>query len=143
MITATRRLQFCAGHRVHKHESKCSNMHGHNYVLEFTARGTAAGALDRLGRVIDFGVMKEKLGPWIETYWDHGFIYHTKDSELWSFFSGNTQHKSYALPLNPTAENMAYYLLHNVCPGLFENTGVEIIKIVLHETENCKVEVTK
>ncbi len=37
MITATRRVQFCAGHRVHRHESKCRNLHGHNYVAFFTA----------------------------------------------------------------------------------------------------------
>ena len=32
-LTCTRRLQFCAGHRVYGHESKCANVHGHNLAV--------------------------------------------------------------------------------------------------------------
>lgn len=145
-ITATRRLQFCAGHRVFLHESKCRNMHGHNYVLYFTAQvnpnsGVRQGDLDSLGRVIDFGVMKEKLGTWIDENWDHGFIYFAQDQFLRDLFVGS-ENKSFALPTNPTAENMAAYLLWRVCPVLFKGTGIDIIRIVLHETENCSAEVS-
>ena len=69
--TATRRLQFCAGHRVHDHESECRNLHGHNYVVFLTAASTSDDPLDKLGRVIDFGVLKEKFGAWIDEWWDH------------------------------------------------------------------------
>ena len=62
-ITATRRLQFAAGHRVHGHEGKCRHLHGHNFVVFLTA---AAENLDAVGRVIDFGVLKERIGGWIE-----------------------------------------------------------------------------
>lgn len=146
-ITATRRLQFCAGHRVYKHESKCANMHGHNYVLHFSARVREQHnpQLDSLGRVIDFSVMKDKLGSWIESVWDHGFIYFKEDKNLRNLFQGGllSLHKHYELPTNPTAENMAQYLLEEVCPVLFADTDIEVFKIVLHETENCSVEVSK
>lgn len=141
---ATRRLQFCAGHRVHLHESKCRNMHGHNYVLHFSARAKKPeeAELDSLGRVIDFSVMKQLLGDWIDENWDHGFIHYVEDSEVRYALARIPTQKVYALPANPTAENMAAYLLHRVCPKLFKDTNIEIIKIVLHETENCSVEVT-
>lgn len=146
LITATRRLQFCAGHRVHKHESKCANMHGHNYVLHFSARTRERRApqLDSLGRVIDFSVMKDRLGSWIEHKWDHGFLYFAQDLEMVALFEGVLgAHKHYRLPTNPTAENMAQYLLEEICPKLFADTDIEVFKIVLHETENCSVEVSK
>ena len=80
-ITAVRRLQFCAGHRVHLHESKCNNPHGHNYVIYLHAVADD-NQLDSLGRVIDFGVLKQKIGSWIDEFWDHGFIYFIDDKEM-------------------------------------------------------------
>ncbi len=141
-ITATRRLQFCSGHRVHLHESKCRNVHGHNYVLLFTAERDEE-ELDRLGRVLDFSVMKEKLGGWIDQNWDHGFLYFEKDPQMVALFTGPLlEHKSFRMPCNPTAENMAAYLLNEICPEIFKDTGVRIIKIELWETENCRAEVS-
>src|SRR5262249_14498003 len=54
-VTCTRLLQFDAGHRVYQHEGKCANLHGHRYTAEITAQ---AEALDKIGRVIDFSVLK-------------------------------------------------------------------------------------
>lgn len=31
-VRAVRRIQFCAGHRVRNHESKCKNIHGHKHL---------------------------------------------------------------------------------------------------------------
>ena len=140
MVTATRRIQFCAGHRVFQHESKCRNIHGHNYVLLFTAQFEKK--VDALGRVMDFSVLKAKLGGGIEKYWDHGFIYYSQDPEMTSLFFGNKNYKSFTISVNPTAENMAEYLLLHVCPILFEKTGVTITRIELWETENCRAEVS-
>jgi 6-pyruvoyltetrahydropterin/6-carboxytetrahydropterin synthase len=141
--TAVRRLQFCAGHRVHKHESKCNNMHGHNYVMYIHARPKKGLALDALGRVIDFSVIKAKCNDWIQDKWDHGFIYFFDDIEVAHALDKLIGHKQkkYGMSTNPTAENMAGHFLNVICPGLFEYTDVEIYKIVLWETENCFVEV--
>ena len=78
-ITCTRRIQFCAGHRVKNHESKCRNLHGHNYVVWITAKLDAG--TDELGRVVDFSVLKARIGGWIEDAWDHGFILWDQDDE--------------------------------------------------------------
>ena len=139
--TCVRRIQFCAGHRVMDHESKCQNMHGHNYVVFFHAR---ALWLDSIGRVIDFSVLKEKMGGWIDTYWDHGFIYYLEDDEMATMFGfeegGHQKYKNFGLPYNPTAENMAKYLLEVTASLQMEGTGVEVFKVVLWETENCYAE---
>lgn len=146
MITATRRLQFCAGHRVYRHESKCANVHGHNYVLFFDAQhpgdSSSCDPLDSIGRVIDFSVMKQKLGTWIEENWDHGFLFFSGDEQLRLLYTGVlAEHKHFEMPYNPTAENMAKFLLTKICPQLFADTGVTIVSITIHETENCSAKV--
>lgn len=138
--SAVRRIQFCAGHRVFKHESKCHRLHGHNYVAFFHAQGS--GGLDELGRVIDFGVLKEKLASWIEANWDHGFILWKKDTAAVEAIQRLDGQHVFLLSTNPTAENMAAHLLHVVAPAVLQGTGVVVHKVVLWETENCFVEVT-
>jgi len=112
-------------------------MHGHNGVVFFHA---TADSLDSVGRIMDFSVLKEKLGGWIDEKWDHGFIYHVADKETENALACVNPQKKYAMPCNPTAENMAKYLLIDICPGLLEGTGVTVIKVVVWETENCFAE---
>jgi 6-pyruvoyltetrahydropterin/6-carboxytetrahydropterin synthase len=133
MPTCTRRIQFCAGHRVQGHENKCRNLHGHNYVAFFDAE---AEELDDLGRVVDFSVLKQRLGGWIEEHWDHGFIVGEDDRELRDLLAA-AETKVYVLPMNPTAEWMADYLLYDVAPRVLDGTGVRVRRVVLWETENC------
>lgn len=132
-ITCTRRLEFDAAHRVRQHESKCRNLHGHRYVVEVTAH---APELDMLGRVVDFGVMKERLGSWIDTHWDHQTVLWAEDGPLGEAIHQQTGQPVYYLPYNPTAENMARYLLEEICPNLFQ-APLEITQIRLWETPNC------
>lgn len=136
-ITATRKLEFDAAHRVKRHESKCKNLHGHRYVVEVTAE---APELDALGRVVDFGELKEKLGSWIDEHWDHQTILFAEDKALGEAIAAETGQSIFYLPENPTAENMAKYLLEVVCPTLFSEP-LKISKITLRETPNCWVEV--
>jgi len=131
--TCTRRIQFCSGHRVQGHENKCRNLHGHNYVVFITA----CGMLDDLGRVIDFGVIKEKVGGWIDENWDHGFVLGEDDHQARAVIGGMVGQKLYIMPHNPTAEWMADFLLYDVCPDVLDGTGVRVDKVVLWETENC------
>jgi 6-pyruvoyltetrahydropterin/6-carboxytetrahydropterin synthase len=50
--------------------------------------------------------------------------------------------KLYLMPTNPTAENMANYLLRSICPMVLADTGVVVSKVVVRETENCWAEAT-
>jgi len=153
MLTCTRRIQFCAGHRVRGHENKCAHLHGHNYVVFLTAclGEPATDQTDGIGRVVDFSVLKKRIGGWIDEKWDHGFIYSAYDVEtskaLAAFdgFMGSDDEKwpgtkLYELPYNPTAENLANYLLHKVGPARLDGTGVTLSKVVVWETENCYAE---
>jgi 6-pyruvoyltetrahydropterin/6-carboxytetrahydropterin synthase len=132
--TCTRRIQFCAGHRVKGHENKCRNLHGHNYVVFFEAQ---TDRLDELGRVIDFSVLKERLGGWIDMKWDHGFILGKEDHRARAVIGGMAGQKEYIMPTNPTAENMAEYLLNVIGPEQLGGTGVRLLRVTLWETENC------
>lgn len=136
-IEAVRKLHFCAGHRVYKHESKCANLHGHNYVLLAYAQ---ADELDPLGRVVDFAVLKEKIGGWLDEYWDHNFLIFKKDKEMKKLETIAPKTKPwYICDFNPTAEMMATHLIKEICPKVLKGTGVTVTKIELWETENCKV----
>lgn len=134
MISCTRRIEFDAAHRVMQHESKCRDLHGHRYAVEATFTGRE---LDALGRVVDFGVVKEVLGGWIDTNWDHATILHEKDKALGESIAAVTGQKIYYLPQNPTAENLADYLLNELCPRLFAGKDVRCTRIRLYETPNC------
>ena len=142
MITCTRRIQFAAGHRVYRHESKCAHLHGHNYVALITAQ---AESLDSLGRVIDFGVLKDRVGGWIDRWWDHGMIINRADplAALWAEDGPLAGQKFYSFPENPTAEELARYLLVRVCPLTLGDTGVEVVAVRLWETENCYADATR
>jgi 6-pyruvoyltetrahydropterin/6-carboxytetrahydropterin synthase len=135
--SCTRRIVFSAGHRVAGHESKCGNPHGHNYVAEITA---TAPHLDRIGRIIDFSVIKERVGKWIDENWDHAFLVFAEDLEMMDVMTGH-RFRHFALPINPTAEGMAQYLLAEVCPVVLSDCRVCVERIRLWETENCYAEI--
>ena len=139
MITCTRRINFDAAHRLMGHEGKCKHMHGHRYVLEATF---AAEKLDNLGRVVDFGVIKEKLGGWIDAHWDHNAVLYEKDQALGKAIEHETKQVIFYLPENPTAENMASYIFNVVCPELFTGSGLRCTAVTLHETPNCRASIT-
>jgi 6-pyruvoyltetrahydropterin/6-carboxytetrahydropterin synthase len=79
MTTVTRKFTFDAGHRVLGHSGKCRHLHGHTYTAEVTVQ---ADTLDSLGMVVDFGVIKEKVGEWIDENWDHNLILNRTDPLL-------------------------------------------------------------
>jgi len=147
-IEITRRLHFSAGHRLLNHEGGCSHLHGHNYFAFITCK--TAAELDSVGRVIDFAVVKQRVGGWLDEKWDHGYILNSDDRagreamKAFDTFGGpsglltDTEQKLFLLPnMNPTAENMASFLLRSVCPKVLHNTGVVTTAVRLEETENC------
>lgn len=139
-LQVVRRIHFSAGHRLVGHEGACAYLHGHNYVVFIHATGD----LDSVGRVIDFAVLKERVGGWILENWDHGFIVAAHDDDtrraLAAFSSHGLKQKAFVLDRNPTAENMAHFLAREVSPKVLGGTGVRVVKIVVQETENCSAE---
>ena len=132
MHTVTKWLEFDAGHRLQKHESKCRNVHGHRYRVGITCETAhMADHLDEVGRVIDFSCIKEKVGGWIDEYWDHGFIVEAGDPFMDALYAAKS--KVFQLPDSPTAENMARFLF-GIANQLLAPHDVEVVKIELYET---------
>jgi 6-pyruvoyltetrahydropterin/6-carboxytetrahydropterin synthase len=101
------KASFDAAHRIEGHQGPCKNLHGHRYQVEVEV---AATDLDKLGMVMDFGVVKAKLE---EVLPDHVYL-----NELVDF---------------PTsAENLSKWLFERL-----ERTGLPIVALTLWETENC------
>lgn len=134
----TRKIEFDAAHRVMDHKGKCYRLHGHRYVVEASF---ISKSLSELGMVIDFTEIKSVLGNWIDENWDHNTILNLKDKDLGSKIENSLQQKIYYLQYNPTAENMAKYLLNEICPKLFKDSKILCFKIRLYETPNCYAEV--
>ncbi len=137
-IQAVRVLRFEAGHRLVNHESKCATLHGHSYEVHIFCE---SAKLDQLGRVIDFAAIKESVGSWIEEHWDHTMLLFKDDPAL-SFIKKCPSHKPvFVCDFNPTAENLAAYLLDEICPTCLRGTEIEVTKVRLYETANCYAEV--
>lgn len=165
--------EICAGHRVVGHESKCRHLHGHNYVFHFHVAPKLDGqikslakeykvessALDTVGRVIDFSVVKSTLCEWLETNWDHRFLHWEKDELIRGVISlvendnrdgfvprdqvDHLYNSFVELPFNPTAENLAAYMVEVIGPRLLDKHGVELVKCTIEETSKCHVGYTK
>lgn len=164
--------EICAGHRVVGHESKCRHLHGHNYVFHFHvapkqvesgnfisgAKGfSVEGKLDRVGRVIDFSVVKSTLCQWLEDNWDHKFLHWEQDTMICGLRDSNLLSNGVlrgsdlgdflsslvSLPFNPTAENLAAHMVEVIGPHLLAEHGVELVKCTIEETSKCHVGYTK
>ena len=141
MITVTRHHDFCYGHRVVDHESKCKHLHGHNGRIHFIIRALD-NELDDIGRVIDFSVIKQKLCTWVEDVIDHSTLIWSKDPLL-PALRDLDRDGIFEVPFNPTAENICRWFVEDVGPRLLEGTGCELIECTLEETRKCKATFTK
>lgn len=133
MYSVERYHDISCGHRVHGHESKCAHLHGHNYRIHFVCE---AKRLDGVGRVIDFSDVKSKLCMWVEDYWDHKFLVWEKDplaAELLRLDPRGVVITTF----NPTAENMAQYLVELVGPRQLMDTDIKLVSVRIEETRKC------
>lgn len=135
-VVATRYHDISCGHRVCGHESKCAHLHGHNYRVHFTVGPVAGAGLDELGRVLDFSVINTRLCQWLEVHWDHKFLISSDDPWAAQLKEMDPQ-GVVLLPFNPTAENMAEYLLYNLGPYQLSGTNCRLNHVVVEETRKC------
>jgi 6-pyruvoyltetrahydropterin/6-carboxytetrahydropterin synthase len=108
-------------------------MHGHNYRIHFTIE---APQLDNIGRVLDFSVIKLLLCEWLEISWDHKFLVFKEDPWAPSLKEMDPN-GVVVVDFNPTAENMATYLLEDMGPKLLKPTPCKLIKVTIEETRKC------
>ena len=129
-MKVTRRFQFAMGHTLHQHEGACANLHGHNYVAFVTVE---TPDLDPVGRVVDFGVIKDRVGAYINAEFDHRFLVYEQDPRATGLYALDSTVN--VVGYNPTAENLANALLR-AAQGVIE-TPLHVSGIVLWETENA------
>jgi 6-pyruvoyltetrahydropterin/6-carboxytetrahydropterin synthase len=142
MIVCTRRIEWDAMHRIPGHEGRCRAFHGHRYVAEITC---TAAALDGLGRIVDFGVIKQRVGGWVDEHWDHTAILQQGDPDpaVVQLAASNEAlgRPVYWMATPPTAENIAAELAC-VASGLLADTGVCVVRLRIWETPNAWAEWT-
>jgi 6-pyruvoyltetrahydropterin/6-carboxytetrahydropterin synthase len=139
MNTVTKRLEWDSGHRVLGHRGKCRHLHGHRYAAEITVQSPD---LDGLGMVVDFGVIKERVGGWIDQSWDHNLLLHP-DDPLLELSNKQLQEVCgdrlpYVMPPpcpNPTAENIAR-VLYDAAVGLLD--PLKVVEVTVWETPTCR-----
>jgi 6-pyruvoyltetrahydropterin/6-carboxytetrahydropterin synthase len=132
----TKRIEFDAGHRLVKHESKCANLHGHRYAVEVEL--TLLLSLDDVGRILDFSEIKSVFGKWIDDNLDHAFIVNVHDPIVDAIISSG---KYFIVEFEPTAENLSLMLL-NKAQQLLDCDRFKVSRIKLWETPTSTAEVT-
>jgi 6-pyruvoyltetrahydropterin/6-carboxytetrahydropterin synthase len=105
---------FSSAHQLRGYRGKCENLHGHNYKIEIFARGRE---LDNIGLLVDFVELKAAADEVVQ-YLDHRNI-----NELPPF----------DVELNPSAENLARYILERVASRVGDNR-VQVYKVRCYET---------
>jgi len=133
MVFITRRERFCAAHKLYREDwseeqneqvfGLCSNpnWHGHNYDLYVTVKGKVN---PETGFLIDLKIMKEIINRSIIDKVDHRNFNLDVD-----FMKG----------VMASTENIAIEIFKILKP-LFDEQGVVLHSVRLHETENNYVE---
>jgi 6-pyruvoyltetrahydropterin/6-carboxytetrahydropterin synthase len=88
--------------------------------------------------VVDFGIIKSTLCQWLDDNYDHSMLIWEKDplaNEIKKLDS-----KVQIVPYNPTAENIAQYLLTQIAPKLLEGYKILVTKVIVEETLKCRAE---
>jgi 6-pyruvoyltetrahydropterin/6-carboxytetrahydropterin synthase len=87
-------FEISAAHKLElDYESKCTNLHGHNWIVTVYLR---AEKLNKHGMIMDFTEIKQKISNKL----DHKIL----NDEL---------------PFNPTAENLAHYICETLAPHCY------------------------
>jgi 6-pyruvoyltetrahydropterin/6-carboxytetrahydropterin synthase len=106
---------FAAGHALRNYRGKCENVHGHNYKVQVIVRGER---LDKTGMLADFVELKRLLRAISEPL-DHVFL---NDIEPFN-------------ELNPSAENIAWYICEKLQEALKQENPVEVAEVKVWETD--------
>jgi len=133
MFVISRQFTFCYGHRLFNHSGKCAYLHGHNGTVKIDLRNSQ---LNSQGMVADFIDMKNSIGKWIETTLDHHLI--LKESDPLVNVLREHGEVVLALPVEPTAENLAKLIYEKV-----EDLGLPVFSVSFWETEKCVAEYRK
>lgn len=113
-LSATKRFEFSYAHFLPDYQGACSEMHGHNAILEVTVTGQDPTYPDSM--VMDFSSLKHLVRKHIIRHLDHKLLNKIPGLEM------------------PTAENMSQQIWDRLVDKL--PSGVTLSKLRLSETED-------
>jgi 6-pyruvoyltetrahydropterin/6-carboxytetrahydropterin synthase len=122
-------------------------LHGHRYAIEITLSGdiiTETGAAEQ-GMVMDYSEVKRIANTELVEKWDHAFLVYSGDLKLLQFLESLENHKTVALDVPPTAENLALIAFH-VLDAAYQDTygnHLRLEQVRLFETPNCWADATR
>ena len=124
-VSITKVVEISAAHRQFRDPSNCGFLHGHNWrvILKLT------GPIGPLGYIVDFKNIKNVI-----EHLDHKVVLH-EDDPLCAILIDAKQHV-YAIPMNPTCENIALHLCKMI-EDVFPETMAEV---VVYENTNASAE---
>lgn len=104
MFRIIKRLEVSGSHHLNlPYESKCSRDHGHNWIIQIYCWATDDEVDSNNGMVVDFTYIKKKI---------HDVLDHKCLNEIEGL--GFEKQLSPAKNLNPTAENIARWICHQI-----------------------------
>lgn len=108
---------FDAAHRLIDYDGPCRHLHGHTWDIEATVSGRT---LDKIGIVYDFKALKQDLHSLLDAF-DHKYLNDVPPFDT----------------LNPTAENLAKHIFHEL--ELRLPIGITLKEIVVWESPKAKI----
>ena len=140
MFRVTKRMEIAGAHYLDlPYESKCQNVHGHNWIIEITC---ASDELTEYGMIVDF----KKIKNCIHDALDHKNIndvinkerkqiidvLYAKDKErlIEQYIVSQEEKRDIPPYINPTAENMAWWIAREVKKVLEEENPYAFVETV-------------
>lgn len=110
---------FAAAHNLLNYQGACEALHGHNWKIEVTVRGSD---MDQAGMVIDFGNLKKMTRSIVDDELDHTYL------NEFPAFEG----------LSPSSERIAKYIFNRL-EELLRGSSAKVWKVVAWESDTAKV----
>ena len=136
LFTVKTSAAFDSAHFLSGYQGKCSNLHGHRWVIEAEAGAEHLQETgEKRGMVIDFGDLKQAVRSLADRY-DHALIYEDGTLRETTLSALRAEHfRLIAVPFRPTAECFARAFYTELAAQ-----GIPVRRVTVYETpDNCAV----
>lgn len=106
---------FDSAHFLSGYHGKCSNLHGHHWVVEVVIQDSVLQAQgEKRGMIMDFGDLKNEVRSLAEHY-DHALLYEWNTLRKATVDALKAENfRLIELPFRPTAENLAKHFFEQL-----------------------------
>lgn len=138
MFRIEKRFTVPIGHRLSKHQGRCSSIHGHNFTILV---GLRHFELNENDMIIDFSDLKSIVNAVLDDY-DHKLLVNKKDAKWMAPLAKELGMRASIFDHDdhdPTAERLSQQIFQRL-KEIFEQMGVafELEYITVFENENSK-----